>query len=404
MAQRHDTPEMERRQHIAARVLCVLMALLVAAAAMLLYTGIGEGSLSTNGVHDSTETVKPNKPFYVLMIGSDSRKGTALYTGDEKDHAQVDQHADVITLMQVDPKKYRLTLVTVPSNTLMKNKSANVPDNGILADTLLSDNPEQVVSAVEDLTGVNIPYYMQVSFTGFEKVVDSLDTVNVDVDTLIRSQDPISAKNVEVKPGKNRELYASGALAFARAWDEYPAKQDAHRQHNVRALEKSIIRKVLQCDEGTAAHLGDVLSDNVRTNMDASFIRLLSKKFSRGDSSKVKIYDCSGPDKTTSKNTDVVKRDTKAWKQLMYVVGRGYNPKKVTYQQLKQREAEKAAQEAAQQQAQQPYADPNTGYNGQQGQQDAATAGNQQAAGQGSDGAQQAQQPQQAGQTAATGA
>lgn len=400
MALRHDTPEMERRQHIAARVLCVLMALLVALAAVLLYTGIGEGSLSTNGVHDSTETVKPNKPFYVLIIGSDSRKGTALYTGDEKDHAQVDQHADVITLMRVDPKKYRVTLVTVPSNTLMKNKSANAPDNGVLADTLLSDDPEEVVSAVEGLTGVNIPYYMEVSFTGFEEVVDSLETVNVDVDTLIRSQDPISAKNVEVKPGKNRELYASGALAFARAWDEYPAKQDAHRQHNVRALEKSIIHKVLQCDEGTAAHLGDVLSDNVRTNMDASLIRSLTKKFAHGDSAKVKVYDCSGPNKTASKNTDVVKRDTKTWKQLMYVVDRGHNPKKVTYQQLKQREAEKAAREAAQQQ----YIDPNAGYDGQQNQQDAGNTGDQQAVGQAQDGVQPAEQPQQNQQTTAAGA
>lgn len=46
--------------------------------------------------------VEHKDPFYVLLIGSDSRKGTALYTGKASDHAQLDQHADVITLVRVD--------------------------------------------------------------------------------------------------------------------------------------------------------------------------------------------------------------------------------------------------------------------------------------------------------------
>lgn len=359
---------MERRQHIAARSLCVLMALLVALAAVLLYTGIGEGSLATNGVHDSTQTVKQNKPFYVLLIGSDSRKGTALYTGDANDHAQVDQHADALTLMRVDPKTYRITLVTVPSGTLLKNSGAKATRTPI-SDTLLQDNPEEVVSAVEDLTGVTIPYYMEVRFNGFETIVDSLETVTVDVDAAIRSQDPITAKNVTVKPGKARELYSSGALAYARAWDEYPSRQDAHRQRNVRAVEKAIIKKVLATDEGTAADLADILSQNTRTNMDGSLVRSLTKKFAHRGTHRVKIYECSGPDKTISKDSSYVVRNEKAWKHLMYVVNRGYNPAKVTYQELKQREAEEAA---AREQAEQAAAAQNQdgavdGYGDQQG-------------------------------------
>ena len=35
--------------------------------------------------------VEHKDPFYVLLIGSDSRKGTALYTGKASDHAQLDQ-------------------------------------------------------------------------------------------------------------------------------------------------------------------------------------------------------------------------------------------------------------------------------------------------------------------------
>ena len=62
--------------------------------------------------------VEHKDPFYVLLIGSDSRKGTALYTGKASDHAQLDQHADVITLVRVDPANYQITLVTVPRDTV----------------------------------------------------------------------------------------------------------------------------------------------------------------------------------------------------------------------------------------------------------------------------------------------
>lgn len=364
MGQRHDTPQMERRQHIAARILCVLMALLVALAAVLLYTGIGEGSLSTNGVRDSVETVKVNKPFYVLLIGSDSLKGTALYTGDSNEDAQVEQHADAVTLVRVDPKKYRLTLVTVPPYTMLSSNK----EDGTIADTLLSNDPEATVAAVEELTGVKIPYYLLVNYSGFEKVVDALETITVDVDVAVRSQDPISAKNVSVKPGDNQELYASGALAYARAWNEYSSNKGRHRQHNVRAIEKAIVTKVLASNEGTAASLADLLSENVRTNMDASLIRSLTKSFAQRGVSRVKVYQCTGPDKVIDKDTGVVKRDKKSWKQLMYVVKRGYNPAKTTYAQLKEQEAQKAA-EQAQREAEEQAAQQGYGYDAQQGDQ-----------------------------------
>ncbi len=68
----------------------------------------------------SLEEVSSTEPFYTLLIGSDSRKGTALYTGKKTDHAQVDQHADVMTLMRVDPATYTITLVSIPRDTVLR--------------------------------------------------------------------------------------------------------------------------------------------------------------------------------------------------------------------------------------------------------------------------------------------
>ena len=98
--------------------------------------------------------VEHKDPFYVLLIGSDSRKGTALYTGKASDHAQLDQHADVITLVRVDPANYKLTLVTVPRDTVLPGESSKIND------TLVHGDPLQTVDAVERLTGIEIDYYL----------------------------------------------------------------------------------------------------------------------------------------------------------------------------------------------------------------------------------------------------
>jgi LCP family protein required for cell wall assembly len=341
-----DDKTVGRRQHIVARALVVLMALLVVCAGVLLATGIGEGNLATNDVPDSSSVVKKNHPFYVLIIGTDSRKGTALYTGNPSEHAQIDQHADTLTLMRVDPKKHRVTLVSVPTRTVLRGQ--DIP----LSDTLLEGDPMKTVDAVESLTGVDIPYYMLVNFKGFENVVDEFGSLTVDVDVSVKSQDPISAKNVTVKEGPARELLSSGALAYARAWDEYSSNNDAHRQANIRSIEIAIINAVLGKSETDAINLGQTLSGNVVTNMNSSLIRSLVKNFVHAGSDSVKIYQCYGPHKITDKQKGLISENKTAWKHLMYVVDGGYNPK-ISYKKIKQKEAQEAAEQAAQQQAQQ---------------------------------------------------
>lgn len=341
-----DAKGMERRQHIAARILGAVMAVLVAVACVLLATGYGEGSIATNGVPDTSSSVSTNKPFYVLLIGSDSRKGTALYTGNAEDHAQVEQHADTITLVRVDPKKYTITLITVPPETVLDGESAPI------SDTLLNNDPKETVAAVEKLTGVNIPYYLMVDFSGFEDIIDELDDIVVNVDVTVTSQDPIDAKNVVVKAGSNKELLPSGALAYARAWEEYSSDNSAHRQQNIRKIEVSMIKKVLGMDTNAAIGSAEALSGNTITNMNSTLVRKLVRKFQRHGSKRTTIYECTGPDKVTDKAKGTMAEDKTAWKHLMYVVDLGEDPHR-SYKEVKAEQDAKAAEEAAAQQQQQ---------------------------------------------------
>lgn len=270
----------------------------------------------------SLEEVSSTEPFYTLLIGSDSRKGTALYTGKKTDHAQVDQHADVMTLMRVDPATYTITLVSIPRDTVLQGTSWKVNDS------LLEDDPEETVAAAERLTGVEIDYYMMTTFTSFEALVNALGGVTVDVPKDVKVPDPMTAESVELKAGSSQELDGSEALVLARARKEYGEHQEALRQINVRNIEAAMIQKVLSLDSEKSANavLLD-LEEYTTTNLDMASIGYLVVDFV-AHREEVTVYSTTGP-YAGGENADglwVVEEDPLAWAELMAVVDAGENP------------------------------------------------------------------------------
>lgn len=270
----------------------------------------------------SIEEVASAEPFYTLLIGSDSRKGTALYTGKKTDHAQVDQHADIMTLMRVDPATYTITLVSIPRDTVLRGTSWKVNDS------LLDNDPEEVVKTAERLTGVEIDYYMMTTFTSFEALVNALGGVTVDVPKSVKVPDPMTTENVELKAGKSQELDGSEALVLARARKEYGEHQEALRQINVRNIETAMIQKVLSLDSEKSANAVLVdLEEYTTTNLDLPAVGYLVVDFvtHRED---VTIYSTTGP-YAGGENADglwVVEEDPLAWAELMAVVDAGEDP------------------------------------------------------------------------------
>lgn len=262
------------------------------------------------------------EPFYVLLIGSDSRKETALYTGKKTEHAQVDQHSDVMTLMRVDPETYTVTLASVPRDTVLKGSSTKINN------ALLDNNPEEVVEAVESLTGVDIPYYMMATFTSFQVFIDAIGGVTVDVPKDVKVPDSMTAEDVKLSAGKSQHLDGSEALVLARARKEYVVDQDALRQANVRNLEVAILQKALSVsdEEGVNDLLAD-LAENVVTNLDISEVGYLVADFIT-NRDLVTIYSCTGPWRG-GENMDglwVVEEDPETWAELMAVVDAGGSP------------------------------------------------------------------------------
>lgn len=307
-------------QRTAAIAIAVVAVLSVAFIGLVLFLDNVADSAQEEKV--SIVSVSETDPFYVLLIGSDSRKGTALYTGKKTDHAQVDQHSDVMTLVRVDPATYTITLVTVPRDTVLKGTNSKIND------ALLDDSPEEVVDTVEQLTGVAIDYYMMTTFTSFETLVNAMGGVTVDVPKEVTVPDPMTAEDVTLKPGSDQDLNGSEALVLARARKDYPTDQDALRQTNVRNIEIAMIEKALSLDsEKTANTLLVDLEQNTTTNLDMATVGYLMIDFVT-HREEVTIYSCTGPYEggENASGIWVIEEDPATWAELMATVDAGEDP------------------------------------------------------------------------------
>jgi len=309
----------------ASRPVLVALTGIMAFVVVFLAATLGLNALADRMQADSVSIAKVSlsEPSYVLLIGSDSRKGTALYTGNPKEHGQVKEHADVLTLVRVDPTNYTLTFVTIPRDTVITGEDT------IIGSYLDDNNPSEMVDAVQRLTGVQIDYYLLTSFSGFTDLIDSMEGIKVDVPVNVSMNDPSTASVVHVEEGDAQKLNGREVLAVSRETDAFGAHGDRKRQEVVRDIEQSIVRKALgYMTELSVEELVRALGRDCDTNMDLATVGALIMDFAR-HSDQVTIYSCTGPYKggIDRKTGDwVVYDDPATWRELMLAIGSGQDP------------------------------------------------------------------------------
>ncbi len=271
-------------------------------------------------LHEEVVTAQIEDAFYVLLIGSDSRKGSALYTGKATEPSQVDQYADVMTLMRIDPLNYKITLLTIPQDTRLLGSTET------LNASLTGGNPEQVVEAVEQLTGLSIDYYMMTTFTAFEGLVDALGGVVVMVPVEIHGTDPLTADPVTIPAGERR-LSGAQAIVYARAWEEFGDNPDVYRQENVRALEVALIESALDSPDPAAllAAFGN-LWRYTESNADTAVMGQVGVDFYK-HKDEIIIYGATGPWESSDEDETVgIAADPEIWNALITTIDAGEDP------------------------------------------------------------------------------
>jgi len=197
--------------------------------------GIGSGltSLIVNRTADSN--VEPEGTEEEIMERQDGERTNILLLGVDARPGEEASRSDTMILVSVDPDLNKAAVVSIPRDTKVTIKGAT---EKICAANVLG-GPELAVSTVEDLMNINIDYWVEMDFNGFEKIVDTLGGVTVTVPQ--RMYKP--SEGIDLQPG-TKKLNGADALGFVRFRDY--AMGDIDRTSQQQVFIKALAKEVLQ--------------------------------------------------------------------------------------------------------------------------------------------------------------
>ncbi|WP_237316808.1 LCP family protein [Streptomyces sp. JJ36] len=157
----------------------------------------------------------PNGSLDLLVLGSDSRAGQNAPYGDDDGTAR----SDTAMIVHIHEDHERATVVSIPRDTLVRRPECRKPGGGTVPaernamfnSAYQAGGPACAVKTVERLTGVRMDHYVEIDFSGFRKLVDTLGGVEVTVNKPI--DDPDS--HLHLSPGTHT-LDGEQALGLVR--------------------------------------------------------------------------------------------------------------------------------------------------------------------------------------------
>ena len=148
----------------------------------------------------------PTSPFFILLIGNDSRPGVGGSRGD------------ALHLVGVNPKRHKATMLDIPRDTCWNGDKIN-------AANATGGAPAQA-EAVGGLTGVHVSYAVDVDFDGFTSLVDSVGGFTLNVPFEMHDAD----SGAFFSPGV-QHMTGDAALRFSRDRHDFP-QSDIIRTNN----------------------------------------------------------------------------------------------------------------------------------------------------------------------------
>lgn len=253
-----------------------------------------------------TPTVS-TEPFYMMIIGSDTR------------HDDWGQRSDTNIVARIDPGTATVTLISIPRDTAI-----NLEGYGMVKFNAAYNyyGTAGTIKAASDLLGVGISHYAEIDFDG---LVDLIDAVGgVDVDVPMRIEDADAGGTVEAG---QQTLDGEHALVFARSRSYLTS--DFQRSTNQRLLVSAFINKVMSLPVNELPGIVSKAAGCLTTDMTVSDILGYAQTFQNaGD---VTIYSALMPLTTASQDgVEYVVCDTETLAKMMDVVNEGGDPSTVT--------------------------------------------------------------------------
>ena len=180
--------------------------------------------------------------FVVYLAGNDTRNEKLTTSRN-----------DVNILAAVNPNTHQILLISTPRDAYVPTTASEDRDRDKLTHCGIY-GIDCSVSTLEELYDIEIAYYAQINFTGFETLIDDIDGVTVYNEKTVYTHH----NNYYLEEG-NITLSGAEALDFCRDRYSYSDGDLARSRHEMEVIE-AIISK---CTSGKTvlSHYGDIMSD-----------------------------------------------------------------------------------------------------------------------------------------------
>ena len=245
-------------------------------------------------------------PINVLLVGSDTREGQGSTSYGPVGSAL----ADVIILLHISRDRQNAVAMSIPRDLMVAVPSCPNPEGGDpyparefaqINSTMTKAGPACTLLAVQQLTGVTIPYLAVIDFKGVIAMSEAIGGVDVCVATAIDDE----YTNLYLEPGEHT-LIGDEALAFLRTRHGVGDGSDLSRISNQQVFLTSMVRKLK--DEGaltnpfTMFRLGTAALSNMtlsKSLTDLGVIFGLAQQVNQVDLDKITfiklpVYDLDG--------------------------------------------------------------------------------------------------------------
>lgn len=204
-----------------------------------------------------------NNPFVIYLSGSDTR-----------DEELTTSRSDVNLLMVVNPKTKQVLLLNTPRDYYIPNPAGNGALDKLTHCGIYGI--EDSIEALSDLYSENIDYYAQINFSGFERIIDSLGGIDVDVEPGLEVDTFYTDGSQGVTAGVNH-LDGKRALAFARERYAYEEGDIQRGKNQMQVIQKVIAKMYSKEVLKSYGNLLDSISGMFTTNLSSENISDLVK-------------------------------------------------------------------------------------------------------------------------------
>ncbi|MFU1794999.1 LCP family protein [Paenibacillus azoreducens] len=247
--------------------------------------------------------VYENKPFSVLLLGSDQRKNEPA-------------RSDTLIYAVVRPKDSKVLLVSIPRDTYTEIIGKGKKDK--ITHAFAFGGEQMSKDTVEAFLDHKVDYYATINFQGLKDAVNALGGVELPIqkDIVNKGRDHEKFTVKANKPIYNGEE----ALNYVR----YREDSDFNRTKRQQVFLDAVANRMLHLNQiSKIPDLLDIMGDNFQTDMQPQFIIDLAKQILTGSEAQISSYTIMGEgmriggvyyDKPIEKDVDKAKALIDSWK------------------------------------------------------------------------------------------